>query len=254
MQGSAVLHKIGMDGANQTFIGSLLPIVQKDPKGFGEYAPLFEGPDAKVHLLRIAHRMASLVMAYAFDLEKESIEADADEEGFLSDDEESMPKGMVPLADILNADAEDKNNVSCLPAQKRSRKLMIGEARLEHGVNSLTMVALKPIRKGEEILNDYGPLPRSDLLRRYGYVTDSYKEYDVVELGPEKIIQLAAEHGQLQVAERDARVSSGTKYNVFRLNMIYSSKGSKIIRYSKKAMISRANRPITISLMRRFCC
>ena len=85
---------------------------------------------------------------------------------------------------------------------------MIGEARLEHGHNSLTMVALKPISKGEDIFNDYGPLPRSDLLRRYGYVTDSYKKHDVVELGSEKIVQLAAESSQLQVAERDTRVSS----------------------------------------------
>lgn len=112
LQVSAVLHKIGMDAANRNFTGSLLPIVQKHSKGFGAYAPLFAGPDAEAHLLRIAHRMASLVMAYAFDLEKEAIGADADDEGFLSDDEESMPKGMVPLADILNADAEEKNNVS----------------------------------------------------------------------------------------------------------------------------------------------
>lgn len=111
-----------MEEANQTFIGSLLPIVQKHSKGFGGYAPLFEGPEAKAHLLRIAHRMASLVMAYAFDLDKEAIEADADEEGFLSDDEESMPKGMVPLADILNADAEAKNNVSCLPTRNEDRE------------------------------------------------------------------------------------------------------------------------------------
>lgn len=52
--------------------------------------------------------------------------------------------------------------------RRRSRKLTKREARLEHGVDSLAMVALKPMRKGEEVLNDYGPLPRSDLLRRYG--------------------------------------------------------------------------------------
>ncbi|SLM39026.1 SET domain [Lasallia pustulata] len=197
LQGSAVLHKIGLDAANQTFIDSLLPIVQKHPKGFGEYAPLFEGPDAKVHLLRIAHRMASLVMAYAFDLEREVIEADADEDGFLSDDDENMPKGMVPLADMLNADGEDKTN-----------------ARLEHGADMLTMVALKPIRKGEEIFNDHGPLPRSDLLRRYGYVTDNYKKYDVVELRSGTVVQLAAEHSQLQVAERDTRLEGLERHKV----------------------------------------
>jgi SET domain-containing protein 6 len=46
----------------------------------------------------------------------------------------------------------------------------------------LSMKALKPIKAGEEIFNDYGPLPRSDLLRRYGYITDNYAHYDVVEI------------------------------------------------------------------------
>jgi N-lysine methyltransferase SETD6 len=44
------------------------------------------------------------------------------------------------------------------------------------------MRAIKPIKKGDELFNDYGELPRSDLLRRYGYVTDNYAPYDVVEL------------------------------------------------------------------------
>lgn len=43
------------------------------------------------------------------------------------------------------------------------------------------MKAIKPIKASEEIFNDYGPLPRSDLLRRYGYVTGNYAQYDVVE-------------------------------------------------------------------------
>lgn len=44
------------------------------------------------------------------------------------------------------------------------------------------MKALKPVKAGEELFNDYGPLPRSDLLRRYGYITDNYAQYDVVEI------------------------------------------------------------------------
>lgn len=44
------------------------------------------------------------------------------------------------------------------------------------------MKAIKPIKAGEEIFNDYGALPRSDLLRRYGYITDNYTQYDVVEI------------------------------------------------------------------------
>jgi SET domain-containing protein 6 len=44
------------------------------------------------------------------------------------------------------------------------------------------MRAIKPITAGAEIFNDYGEIPRADLLRRYGYVTDNYAQYDVVEL------------------------------------------------------------------------
>lgn len=44
------------------------------------------------------------------------------------------------------------------------------------------MKAILPIPKGSEIFNDYGPLPRSDLLRRYGYITENYTQYDVVEV------------------------------------------------------------------------
>lgn len=44
------------------------------------------------------------------------------------------------------------------------------------------MRAIKQIPAGDEIFNDYGEIPRSDLLRRYGYVTDNYAKYDVVEI------------------------------------------------------------------------
>ena len=38
------------------------------------------------------------------------------------------------------------------------------------------------IKPGTEILNYYGPLPASELLRRYGYVTQEHHRYDVVEI------------------------------------------------------------------------
>jgi SET domain-containing protein 6 len=53
------------------------------------------------------------------------------------------------------------------------------------------MKAIKPIQEGEEIFNDYGEITRADLLRRYGYVTDNYSQYDVIEL-PLRDICLAA--------------------------------------------------------------
>lgn len=57
------------------------------------------------------------------------------------------------------------------------------------------MKAIKHIPKGEEIFNDYGNLPRSDLLRRYGYIADSYKQFDVVEVSLELISDVAKSQG-----------------------------------------------------------
>lgn len=65
------------------------------------------------------------------------------------------------------------------------------QARLFQEDDSLVMKAIKPIRVGEEIFNDYGELPRADLLRRYGYVTDNYAQYDVVELSLDQICRSA---------------------------------------------------------------
>jgi SET domain-containing protein 6 len=128
--------------------------------------------------------MGSLIMAYAFDVEPATPRKDVDEEGFAEEEEdEALPKGMIPLADMLNADA-DRNN-----------------ARLFYEDKHLDMKALKPIRAGEEIFNDYGPLPRSDLLRRYGYVTDNYAQYDVVELSMDLVNDLAVAAG-IQSEER----------------------------------------------------
>lgn len=111
LQGSAVVSKIGKDDADKAFVESLLPLATKHAELFGAYATTFKGPNAERVFLALAHRMATLVMAYAFDIEREESATEADEDGFISDDEENPPKGMVPLADMLNANG-DRNNVS----------------------------------------------------------------------------------------------------------------------------------------------
>lgn len=55
------------------------------------------------------------------------------------------------------------------------------------------MTALRPIKAGEEILNYYGPHPNSELLRRYGYVSDKHSRYDVVEI-PWEAVELVMAH------------------------------------------------------------
>jgi SET domain-containing protein 6 len=71
----------------------------------------------------------------------------------------------------------------------------------------MTMVASTSVKKGQEIFNDYGQRPRSDLLRRYGYITDNAKKWDVVELDIETIVQTAREYRNLDEREMERRVT-----------------------------------------------
>ncbi|KAJ6109885.1 hypothetical protein N7486_002120 [Penicillium sp. IBT 16267x] len=180
LQGSAIVDKIGKQSADDSILLSIAPIVRSNPALFPPVNGLasYEVDAGTAALLELAHTMGSLIMAYAFDIENgeddEDEEGDGGDESFMSDDEgEQYPKGMVPLADMLNADA-DRNN-----------------ARLFQEEEALVMKAIKPIQEGEEIFNDYGEIPRADLLRRYGYVTDNYSVYDVVELSLGDVCQSA---------------------------------------------------------------
>lgn len=159
LQASATVNKIGKASAEAIFRSRLLPAIRGNPTIFhssGEYSDQ--------DLVRLAHRMGSTVMAYAFDLESDDDEEDDDEsDGWMEDQEGKSMMGMVAMADILNADAEFN-------------------AHVNHGDNELTVTTLRDIKAGDEILNHYGPHPNSELLRRYGYVTDKHSRYDVVEI------------------------------------------------------------------------
>src|SRR5699024_3214718 len=65
------------------------------------------------------------------------------------------------------------------------------QAHVNHEDESLTVTSLGPIRAGEEILNYYGPLPNSELLRRYGDVTERHVRYDVVEIPWDTVLNAA---------------------------------------------------------------
>ncbi|KAH8431302.1 ribosomal lysine N-methyltransferase [Aspergillus melleus] len=178
LQGSSIIEKIGKEGAEKSILQTIAPIVRANPNLFPPIEGLasYDGDAGTEVLLNLAHVMGSLIMAYAFDIEKPEDEEENDdgEDGYLTDEEEMLPKGMVPLADLLNANA-DQNN-----------------ARLFQDENTFTMKAIKPITPGAEVFNDYGEIPRADLLRRYGYVTDNYAPYDVVELPLEIICEAAS--------------------------------------------------------------
>ncbi|RBR25107.1 uncharacterized protein FIESC28_02015 [Fusarium coffeatum] len=156
LQASHMRHKIGKANAEEMFKKTLVPIIRGNPSIFNV------GNKSDEELVEIAHRMGSTIMAYAFDLENDEEEEEETEE-WVEDREGKSMMGMVPMADILNADAEFN-------------------AHVNHEEDSLTVTSLRPIKAGEEILNYYGPHPNSELLRRYGYVTEKHSRYDVVEI------------------------------------------------------------------------
>ena len=182
LEGSAVVSKIGKKSANEAFRTHIIPKLQQDPKAFN-----FDELTTEA-LYSMCHRMGSTIMAYAFDMEKPGEApggSKSEEDGWEEDEDETetLPKGMVPLADMLNADAERNN------------------AKLFYEEDKVVMKTIRAVGKGEELFNDYGPLPNADVLRRYGYVTSNYDQYDVVEISLE--IVKAAARSMLQMSDGD---------------------------------------------------
>ena len=187
LRGSAVVDKIGKEMADKTFQDTLVPTIRAHTSAF-RAANLSDND-----LLSLCHRMGSTVMAYAFDLEPSPVhhtEQDGWEED--SDDDANgatLAKGMVPLADMLNADADRKN------------------AKLYYEDDQFVMRATQCVSRGDELFNDYGPLPTADTLRRYGYTTVNYARYDVVEISLELIHHVAQKQLDLDNRELETRTA-----------------------------------------------
>ncbi|KAL2067851.1 hypothetical protein VTL71DRAFT_15949 [Oculimacula yallundae] len=166
LQASTVVHKIGRAAAEDMFSRHISPLLHNANS-------------------EMCHRVASIIMAYAFDIpeiaSQDGPENTEEEDDLVSDDgeDEKTILSMIPLADMLNADATRNN------------------ARLCCDNEDLEMRSIKMISKGDEILNDYGQLPQSDLLRRYGYTTDNYAPYDIAELPTQAILSMLAKEMQL---------------------------------------------------------
>ncbi|KAI3394265.1 hypothetical protein diail_2968 [Diaporthe ilicicola] len=200
LQASPVASKVGRDEAEKMMRTKILPVVQ------AHHAVFFPAGSPQLsddQLIQLAFRMGSVIMAYAFDLEKEDDDDDDDEGGqagrqdedeeedeWVEDREGKTMLGMVPMADILNADAAFN-------------------AHIEHGEHALTATSLRPIAAGEEVLNYYGPLSNGELLRRYGYTTPAHRRWNLADLAwePTVVAALRAEL-PLAAAEWDAALGS----------------------------------------------
>ncbi|RYP02241.1 hypothetical protein DL764_005883 [Monosporascus ibericus] len=190
LQASAIASKIGKDEAENMFRGKILPVVQSHA---GVFYPEGAARLCEDDLIELCHRMGSTIMAYAFDLENDEDRPDSEnEDSWVEDREGKLMMGMVPMADILNADAEFnvgsakryvllRTQGTCTDAQ---------QAHVNHGDDTLTVTSLRPITAGEEVLNYYGPLGNGELLRRYGYVTSKHARYDVVEISWDLVVSV----------------------------------------------------------------
>ncbi|KAF1938316.1 SET domain-containing protein RMS1 [Clathrospora elynae] len=154
------IEKIGKIESDDMLRSRIVSVVLKNPAIFYPEGASQLNED---ELLALAHRMGSTIMSYAFDLENEDEHSDEEEEGWVEDREGKTLLGMVPMADILNANADFN-------------------AHVNHGVSLEVTTLRDTLPAGSEIFNYYGPLPSSELLRRYGYVTPEHHRYDVAEI------------------------------------------------------------------------
>jgi N-lysine methyltransferase SETD6 len=104
LQACDVVNQIGREEMDSLFQKHVVPLVLASPSSFGFDA---NDNDLERKIYYQLHVCASILMAYAFDLNKEEGDGDEDE-----DKEPEFPHvtALVPPADILNADEE--HNVS----------------------------------------------------------------------------------------------------------------------------------------------
>jgi SET domain-containing protein 6 len=104
LQGTCLTdEKIGKKESDDMLRTRILPVVLQNPAIFyTEDAAQLSEDD----LLALAHRMGSTIMSYAFDLDNGNEQSDDEEDGWVEDHEGKTMLGMVPMADILNANAD----------------------------------------------------------------------------------------------------------------------------------------------------
>lgn len=172
MRGCEVVDRIKKEEAEHDFKTILAPVLQRHQNVFANTVVDFSNLEQSV--VQVAHRMMTIIMSYSFDVQPSSFvspDEDSDSDMDMDDvDFSTFFKGLVPMADMLNSDAD------------------IFNTRIFQSPTHLEVITLRDINPGEELLNDYGDLPRADLLRRYGYVTSNYAQYDLADLSSANLL------------------------------------------------------------------
>ncbi|KAM8892543.1 N-lysine methyltransferase setd6 [Spinachia spinachia] len=139
LRATGIPEAVDTDLANieREYTDVVLPFVAKHPDLWN--------PDT--HTLELYTQLVAFVMAYSFQEPQE--EEDSEDE---EDEEEKAPNPpmMVPMADMLNHVSNHNANLEFTP-------------------DSLKMVCVRPIRRGEEVFNTYGQMANWQLLHMYGF-------------------------------------------------------------------------------------
>lgn len=107
-------EKIGKEQSSEMLRSRILPVVLSNPSTFYPDSAHALGED---ELLALAHRIGSTIMSYAFDLDNDKEQSDEEEDGWVEDRDGLTMMGMVPMADILNANADfsaRSNSLLCI--------------------------------------------------------------------------------------------------------------------------------------------
>nr|XP_040017509.1 N-lysine methyltransferase setd6 isoform X3 [Gasterosteus aculeatus aculeatus] len=145
LRATGVPEAVDADLANiqREYTDVVLPFVAKHPDLW----------DADTHTLELYTQLVAFVMAYSFqEPDEEEGSEDEDEEEDEEEEEEKAPNPpmMVPMADMLNHVSNHNANLEFTP-------------------DSLKMVCVRPIRRGEEVFNTYGQMANWQLLHMYGF-------------------------------------------------------------------------------------
>ena len=103
LEGTVLTHKIGKQSSDAKLLSRVVPVVMQNSSIF---YPEGSSQLSETKVLSLAHQMGSTVMAYAFDLENEEDDVEEEEDGWVVDKDAQRMLGMVPMADILNANAD----------------------------------------------------------------------------------------------------------------------------------------------------
>ncbi|XP_049431037.1 N-lysine methyltransferase setd6 [Epinephelus fuscoguttatus] len=162
LKGTGIPEAVDTDLANiqREYTDVVLPFITKHPD---LWSP-------STHTLDLYTQLVAFVMAYSFQEPQEEEDDEDDEE-----EKAPNPPMMVPMADMLNHVSNHNANLEFTP-------------------DSLKMVCVRPIQKGEEVFNTYGQMANWQLLHMYGF-TEPYQSNsnDTVDIPISNLYKVATQ-------------------------------------------------------------